>query len=170
MKAQTCVDCEKPKPIKEFSQYKYTNKAKTKTYNYTRKYCKSCGTLRIEKLRKTRQQQNLCPRCGIEVQGKTIECDECLERRRTAWKARKVEVFSHYGGSSCSCCGENNIEFLSIDHINGDGRKHRKELGSSGTAIYSWLKTQKYPIGYRVLCMNCNCAMGWYGKCPHKNS
>ncbi len=45
------------------------------------------------------------------------------------------------------------IDCLTIDHINNDGAKHRKEIGQS--KIYIWLKTHKYPTGYQVLCMNC---------------
>ena len=25
-----------------------------------------------------------------------------------------------------------------------------------------------YPVGFRVLCWNCNCSIGMYGECPHQ--
>jgi hypothetical protein len=81
----------------------------------------------------------------------------------------KLKVISHYskGINSCECCKEKYYEFLSIDHINGGGRKHRKEVVGNNK-IYEWLIKNKFPIGYRVLCMNCNFAEGRYGYCPHK--
>jgi hypothetical protein len=82
----------------------------------------------------------------------------------------KLEIFTHYGGNppKCACCGETIIDFLSIDHINNDGAKHRKEEGL-GYQFYRWLKNNNFPEGYQVLCMNCQ-----FGKrinngiCSHK--
>ena len=80
-------------------------------------------------------------------------------------KKLKNEAIRFYGGK-CACCGENHEIFLTIDHINGNGNKHRKELGNQ--KIYYWLKVHKYPSGFRVLCMNCNWARGVFGYCPHE--
>jgi hypothetical protein len=82
----------------------------------------------------------------------------------------RLECLVHYGGDppKCACCGETLIEFLTIDHINGGGVKHRKEAGITGTFFYIWLKKQGYPEGFRVLCYNCNCSIGHYGYCPHE--
>jgi len=76
-------------------------------------------------------------------------------------------IFSAYGGYRCACCGEEEKTFLTIDHINGDGCKHRKEIGQSN--MYRWLRDNNYPTGFQVLCMNCqwgrkNCE----GICPHQ--
>lgn len=80
---------------------------------------------------------------------------------------RKVKVLSFYSGSKpfCKCCGEKEIKFLSIDHINGGGKKHRKveKIGD----ICEWLVRNKFPDGFQVLCFNCNCAKGFWGECPH---
>ena len=74
----------------------------------------------------------------------------------------------HYsqGKKECECCKEKEIKFLAIDHINGGGTKHRKEI--KGGNIYQWLKTNKYPKGFRVLCHNCNLAIAFYKTCPHQ--
>lgn len=78
----------------------------------------------------------------------------------------KIDVIINLGGK-CVCCGETNVEFLTIDHISGGGTLHRKLLGSKG--IYRDVKKQGYPKNkYRVLCFNCNCAIGAWGYCPHK--
>jgi hypothetical protein len=86
----------------------------------------------------------------------------------------KLIVLDHYSGGSmrCACCGVEYIEFLTIDHINGGGAKHRRLLGSGslstgGGHFYSWLKRNGYPNGYRVLCQNCNFSHGVFGYCPH---
>lgn len=97
--------------------------------------------------------------------------DLILKRARTQSNNIRIEVLSHYskGILKCACCGEALLEFLCIDHINGDGEKHRKLIGiSAGRAFYHWLKNNNYPNGFRVLCHNCNCAKGFYGYCPHE--
>ena len=85
-------------------------------------------------------------------------------RQVRAWK--KGLVIEHYGGV-CSCCGETEQMFLSLDHINGGGTKHRKELGKYGTAFYAWIIKNDFPEEFQVLCYNCNLAKGFYGICPH---
>lgn len=86
----------------------------------------------------------------------------------------RLEVLSHYCGGkapSCSCCGENHYEFMAIDHVNGGGNKHRKEIEKqkgSRINMYRWLKANNFPEGYRILCHNCNQARGFYGACPHE--
>lgn len=79
----------------------------------------------------------------------------------------KIEVIKAYGGK-CECCNETRIEFLSVDHINGGGNLHRKVVGG-GFRFYRWLKQNEFPKEeYRLLCFNCNCAIGFFGYCPHQ--
>lgn len=88
-------------------------------------------------------------------------------KTRAKFKLLKREVMDAYGGF-CSCCGENMIEFLSIDHVNNDGAKHRRESSNGvGSNLYRLLKRNHYPAGYQVLCYNCNMAKAMYGICPH---
>ncbi len=95
--------------------------------------------------------------------------DDMKESAKKAMKkyCRKTRlmVIAHYGGK-CECCGETTIQFLGIDHINGDGAEHRRKIGKG--PIYFWLKRNNYPPGFRVLCHNCNLSIGFYGYCPHK--
>lgn len=80
-----------------------------------------------------------------------------LHKRRTA--NEKLDILAHYcnGKPECARCGFNDIRALQIDHINGGGTSHRKHLGSlGGSHFYRWLKLNKYPKGYQVLCANCN--------------
>lgn len=83
---------------------------------------------------------------------------------------KRLQVLIHYSSNppQCKCCNENIIQFLSIDHINGGGNKHRKE--SKIGYIYSWLIKNNFPEGFQVLCHNCNMAKGYYGECPHSSN
>lgn len=78
----------------------------------------------------------------------------------------KNEVFNHYG-KKCACCGEDTLSFLTIDHINGGGTKHRNQIK---VKIYNWLIDNNFPKGYQTLCFNCNWGKHMNnGVCPHKN-
>lgn len=71
----------------------------------------------------------------------------------------RQQVLEHYsnGTPKCACCGIDDILVLCVDHINGGGNKHRKQLHkSSGTSFCNWLIRQGYPEGFQVLCHNCN--------------
>jgi len=93
------------------------------------------------------------------------------ENRKNRRWINKLIVLTHYSCDSpkCSCCGEHNVEFLSIDHIKGGGESHRRSLHrQSGHPFYVWLIKNDFPEGYRVLCLNCNTSLGLYGYCPHQ--
>lgn len=75
----------------------------------------------------------------------------------------------HYGGK-CACCGESEIVFLTLDHPNLDGNKHRRKLGlSPGLQFYCYLIKHSFIIDVelRVLCYNCNMATKYGKPCPH---
>lgn len=80
----------------------------------------------------------------------------CVEASLKCLASLKLEVFTHYGGK-CAICAENDIDVLTIDHINQQGSKHRMENKlTTGTKTWKWLKDNAYPQGFRVLCFNCN--------------
>ena len=97
---------------------------------------------------------------------------KCTEKQkqymRDRQKTKRKEIIELYGGK-CACCGESRWEFMSIDHINGDGIAHRKATGQGYGYYLSILKEGYQPDKYRVLCHNCNMALGAYGYCPHTN-
>jgi hypothetical protein len=102
-----------------------------------------------------------------------VRCSICKDKniaRNLALRAAlKADVIQHYGGPTCACCLETfDLCFLSIDHVHGGGREHRKEIGGGGHKTYKWLKDHNYPDGFQVLCHNCNQAKGMRGECPHK--
>jgi hypothetical protein len=115
---------------------------------------KMCGTCRKEK---------------NEYYATNREKESAGARRRN--QALKLEVLQHYSNLNpyCACCGETAIEFLAIDHKNGNGNEHRRKIGNKGGIhMYYWLRNNNFPEGYRVLCMNCNFAYSAYGICPHQ--
>lgn len=97
-------------------------------------------------------------------------CGDCLLTLRQQAKEHrdfmKARILSRYG-YKCRCCGESNELFLTIDHINNDGNKHRKEMNYR--SIYVWLVKNNYPDNFQILCYNCNCGKSRNkGVCPHK--
>jgi len=86
--------------------------------------------------------------------------NDMLKKSLKSQKIRKIklkfEIISHYSNNKMECmkCGFKDMRALSIDHIHGGGRKHRKQLGIISN-FYEWLKKNNYPEGYQVLCMNC---------------
>lgn len=88
--------------------------------------------------------------------------------RRAYYSKLRAETVTAYGGR-CACCGEREPRFLHIDHVHGDGRAHRAEVGNSQT-LCKWLKDRNWPRrGFRLLCANCNLGRQLCGGvCPHK--
>lgn len=78
----------------------------------------------------------------------------------------KLAVIMIMGGK-CACCGEEEAEFLTIDHVNNDGAEDRRK-GRTG----SFLKVRRegFPMDkYQLLCFNCNSSKSFgKGKCIHQ--
>lgn len=89
-----------------------------------------------------------------------------LYRKNTDLRLKKL-LLEHYG-NKCACCGYDKIDALVIDHVNGDGAKHRKSIGGGKT--YIWLKKNGFPPGFQTLCANCNMAKGTGKECPIDHS
>lgn len=75
-------------------------------------------------------------------------------------------------GDKCVCCGEKEIDFLTIDHINNDGAAHRKNLLSEGLSsqkIWTEIRRTGKFIGFQLMCSNCNLSKHiGNGVCIHK--
>lgn len=85
---------------------------------------------------------------------------------KIAYHKLKTMVYSHYG-SVCRCCGETEVSFLSVDHMNNDGYLHRQILRQGN--FYRWLVVNKFPQEYQILCMNCQFGKKHNGGvCPHQ--
>jgi len=108
-------------------------------------------------------------RAEVKVR-KAAQRKERKEIIRQQQKARKEilkkQVFDYYS-NKCICCGENEPLFLTIDHINNDGKKDRQEAGRAG--LYKRIVKKNFPDTYRILCYNCNCGRARNNRiCPHE--
>jgi len=144
--------------------------------NLATKTCRVCGILLTDatlgkplSLATVRSHGSMCHRCH-----KTYQLEHYYkhrERRCAALRQRnrelRQELVAAYGGR-CACCGVEGWQFLTIDHVDGEGTEHRAALKNQGRAIYRWLRARGYPQeGFQILCWNCNQAKYAFGICPH---
>lgn len=157
-----CKTCKQSKPL---SQFERTDKFR----EWYRKECKACRLgerTEIRKVSKGSSPEDI--RRAVEwnknnpERRKKIALDHYYRLRHQAIEA--------YGGYKCACCGQTEPLFLTIDHIENDGAKHRASLGDwRGAKMFRWLRDNGYPKGFQVLCMNCNHGkMRNNGVCPHQ--
>lgn len=122
--------------------------------------CKSCGVHLTNMNWKRHNQEHhhyLCDRCYKEWRSTARKANRSRENEYYMrwWLGLKVSVMSHYsehGIPKCNMCGNRDTRVLTIDHKNGGGKKLRQKIVSR---IMLFLKTNNYPEGYQVLCMNC---------------
>ena len=95
---------------------------------------------------------------------------EIVRKANRAMRERlRKEMFLAYG-VKCSCCGEKELMFLELDHINNDGSSDRKSGRGSGVKLLLKLKKEGWPKDqFQILCSNCNKGKRRNGGiCPHK--
>ena len=115
--------------------------------------------------------QNECKTCSAERGRASVKTKSAYDRQRYTCDRKPVLrqrnlycaqlaaiVFNHYGWQ-CACLGCNDPD-LTIDHIDGNGQRHREELYGDprrgSTAFYRWLIANGFPDGYQTLCRGCN--------------
>jgi hypothetical protein len=172
-----CARCGEFKPATS----EYFSQRKTRLDSW----CKSCYAAKTRTWAKENQERK---RLGDKVYRERMP-EEKRERKR-AWNRKyaqgeeqkqaarahnrklKARAMEGYGGAFCKCCGEDMLEFLTLDHINVDGKAQRQELGGRGKGgrFYKLLADKGFPPGLQVLCMNCNWARHWSPNqlCPHE--
>lgn len=127
---------------------------------------------RLKKHQKTWEERHAdgkCIRCNEVNDNGKKNCDKCLNKHRDRENKVKDKVYERYGGYSCFCCGETIKEFLTLDHKNNDGSKHRRELGSAVVNLYRWITKNDFPPLFQVACYNCNSGRHRNGGvCPHQ--
>lgn len=127
LKEKTCTVCNKTLPINQF-QYGKTAYAR----------CRTCRNT----LNRTYHHSEI---------GRA----KSIARNKKRREKIKLEVLSHYTNDTfcCSKCDCKDIRCLSLDHINGDGADHRREIGKK--SLDEWAKKNNFPNTLQVLCMNC---------------
>jgi hypothetical protein len=94
---------------------------------------------------------------------------EKIRKYQNGWHLNFKKILVDAYGGKCSCCGESEIRFLTLEHKNRGGSAHRKQVGG-GRNVYQDVKRQGYPKDkYEILCFNCNCSQSNGQPCPHKN-
>lgn len=113
------------------------------------------------------QGRRYCPQCFTG----DVLADQKRRYARDYNRRMRLSVIQHYGGK-CVCCGETEEAFLCIDHVEGGGNAHRRELVSdsrgSASRMCQWLVLNGFPDGYQLLCANCNMGKERPGGCPHE--
>lgn len=152
---RTCRKCSLTKALSDFPVYDAATGKR-------RHECKACNTARVEahheankaeRLRKARERYQEDP-IAVWTPERRQRAKE-LDRER--YEKTRNEVFDKYG-SECKACGETERLFLTIDHINNDGWKLRKENGyrESGIGLYLDILRNGMRDDLEVLCFNCN--------------
>lgn len=148
MIVKKCYKCKETKSLSKF----YKNKNKKDGLST---YCKKCDLTydrdwyirnpdrdRIRKRNWSRKNMN-----------------KVLEYEKYYHLTQKIIVLQFYSdGKMCckNCNYDENIDALTIDHINGGGNKISKQYGiERGSRIYHYIIKECFPDGLQVLCMNC---------------
>jgi hypothetical protein len=140
---KVCKLCNVDKPLKEYPidrSHKDGHKS----------WCINCNII------KTKEYED--GRKSYHAQYRLTHKEESSKYHKNQLQQLKVLVIEYYGNGKCKCvrCGFSDIWALTIDHINGNGNKHRKENHThTGLHFYKWLINNNYPSGFRTLCGNC---------------
>jgi hypothetical protein len=133
-----------------------------------------------ERYRRYDQRHNAARRARWHMDPEYRERNKAAAKR---WRARNRETYLpklrdrhrqlrraviELYGRACACCGESTVEFLAIDHVNGGGNQARKAGELAATLCRKLLEHGQPHPDYRLLCHNCNSALGYYGYCPHQ--
>jgi hypothetical protein len=160
MPEKQCSRCRQTKPLSEF----HRNAKSSDGHKYECKRCRlglDDPERRAALMNRSRELEDMY-RANSEYQA------DRNARFRDSHARRRRTVIDNLGGK-CVCCGETEIVFLTVDHIEGGGNDHRRQLGGSSQNLYRWLIKKGFPDGFQVLCFNCN--QGKHvngGVCPHQ--
>lgn len=135
--------------------------------------CRDCGE-------RNRMKRNYtCGPCKNERlknrYANDLEYKMASNSRMYAWKSKNLKelraaVNEMYGGK-CACCGEDELLFLAVDHVNNDGAAERKASNrnfSTTTFLRDLIRFGEPQSKYQLLCMNCNWGKYRNGICPHQ--
>ncbi len=86
---------------------------------------------------------------------------------------KKIDLINQFKNIKlkCACCppdAESQLheKFLTLDHVNNDGKEHRKELGA--VDLFEILLSRGFKASeFQVLCFNCNNSLAKHGYCDH---
>ncbi len=143
-----CNACKEIKPLDEFN-------IRNAYKGWYKHWCRGCEAAHFKEYYKEH---------GEELRASAREYHK-------TWKDKRFDEVLQALGNRCACCGEDNIVFLTVDHINNDGYKEKKNGRRSGRALWSRVRAEGFPKDkYRILCFNCNCGRARLANkiCPHE--
>ena len=181
-----CTKCKIEKSLKTFSKDKYTkdglasackdcsNKQKKEYYeNNKEKIAKKQKEYYEKNKEKSQEYYEQNKEKSQEYRKKNKEKITKKKKKYNKKNKKKIKeryeiikkmVFNYYG-NECICCGENDFNLLTVDHINGGGSEHKRK--NKIYNMYNWLIKNNFPSGFQTLCRNCNCGKREYKICPH---
>ena len=124
------------------------------------------------------ERGEMCVECGEKPRYRTYKtCQSCYyDRNRDKYNESsrrynqklRDDCFAGYG-NKCACCGESEVLFLTLDHVNRNGAEEKRALGhTSNLQTYRHAIQNGFPDDYQLLCWNCNCGRERNnGICPH---
>ncbi len=130
-----------------------------------------CTNKQAAKRYHDRKATGICTKCHTQLaDGSEIFCikhrDKNRKKDNKRRKTDRVVCLDHYGWE-CACCGEGFAPLLQIDHIDGCGSIHRREV-IKNKPTYAWLRANNFPEGFQTLCASCNSAKKNTKRCPHQ--
>lgn len=151
-----CSKCGDSKSLDGY--YHYSTQRQGKLRHAVTALCKECYRLKAQEQRK---HNGDVIRAKARIYYHTV--------RKAKYYQLRQQVVDAYGGR-CTCCGEDRLVFLTIDHFNNDGaadRRRNPEVKGMDARFMRWLIEHSFPTSYQVLCANCNWAKYVLGKCHH---
>lgn len=134
--------------------------------------CQNCmdeAEIYAKQLRSKCRELKICIRCSNPARPNALRCTECSivmnQRNRNHHKLLKTQVLSYYGlNGKLQCCWEDckieDLDMLTLDHIENNGADHRKGYTKSGrgggSKLYGLLIREGFPKGFQTLCSNHN--------------
>lgn len=149
------------------------------------KKCKGCGEIKLINEFYVTKRKKKNKRYGGKDFWPVNPCRKCKSIYMTAWFKKhpdikrkfdskhkrkiRLKALNHYSKNNpeCVCCGEKEIDFLCLDHIDNDGKLERIIMGK-GFQFYQNLVKGKFKSNLQILCYNCHACKSKYGGCPHK--
>lgn len=162
-----CTKCDKDKHDEDFSRDRSGRSSKRRGRTA---WCKQC--FREYRLKKREDDPRYWADRSATWRNNNPEQSKKLngESARRQYERAKRVVVEAYGGK-CTCCGENEIHFLTVEHKTPEALdRHRYPNGRRRTAwqLLRLIAKEGFPDDITILCFNCNMARGFYGFCPHQ--
>lgn len=141
MEAKYCAGCDKHVPLRDWTKH-------NSTADRLQHQCKHCRNARRREARRSKKG-------FYATEQEKYKEKHLVAARRSYYKCKHLVMRHYCGGENYTCCqcGFADPRALSIDHVDGKGADHRRNL--KGVNLYRWLVREKYPDGFQVLCMNC---------------